>query len=132
MITWRDSLPLKLFRVKSEPFVFVIVAVQIVKIKRYKGANMHYTPSCEILTEEIILRINGNNNLFWTRFFIGLNHCESTFWKLNSHKVVGHTLISFNKRMSIKNSLEKWALLAFLDYIEHKKMDVLIRYIVGA
>jgi len=45
---------------------------------------------------------------------ISLNHCASTLWKLNPHKLVGHTLISSNERVSARESVEKWVLLAFL------------------
>lgn len=44
--------------------------------------------------------------LFSTLSFIGLNHCGSTLWKLNIHKIMGHTLISSNKIMSAKMSVE--------------------------
>jgi len=47
---------------------------------------------------------NASNTLFWTptRSLIGLNHCRSTLWKLNPLKLVAHTLISSNKRVSAR------------------------------
>lgn len=55
--------------------------------------------------------MSNDSNIFFNilsniNFFIDLNHCESILWKLNSHKVMEHALISSGKRMSVKKMLK--------------------------
>lgn len=42
-----------------------------------------------------------------TILLIGLNHCETILWKYNPHKMVEHTLIPSNKRMSTRDNVQK-------------------------
>jgi len=57
---------------------------------------------------------SASNTLSNTYSLIGLNQCGCTFWKWNPDKVVGHTLISPNKRVSVWKSIKKRVLLTFL------------------
>jgi len=61
--------------------------------------------------------LSASNTLFWTLFLalillLGVINVGPTFWKWNPYKVVGHTLISPNKRVNAKESDQKIVLLA--------------------
>jgi len=47
-------------------------------------------------------------------FLLGKINVRHILWKWNPHKVVGHTLISPNKRVTARESAQKRVLLAFL------------------
>jgi len=50
---------------------------------------------------------NTSNTLSNTYSLVSLNHRESALWKLNPHKVVEHILISSDKRVNVRKSVEK-------------------------
>lgn len=109
----QSVLPLTILNYVYSVIVFLQRLVQTIfsmqcKLLKMRICHLLHRKTLHEFLSKTFFMSNASNTLFWT------HHCGSTLWKLKPHKLMGHTLISSNKRVSARESVEKWLLLTFL------------------